>query len=1226
MKSKFLKTPKPSVFRGKKMVKKDRKRVLFLMLLLVFSFLIIAMNLGAVSSWDNSGEVPDYYLSYLKIARVWSECEGIAPGLSLCYNEFIEDQSLYFDKWGGIDQYPNYWGKILGNNKQCFFFFGGHRTLCVGVRVDAENNPGLNLASSTTLYYPENKGTDKNCNQICKENKSDLCLGISATTGYGLDYRTYSRAMYYTTKPDSSGDTSGNCLSIMKSKENSNTGYPYFTYCYCLDNACKSGYGNCNQDAKDGCETNTQSDVNNCGDCGVRCASGLVCNKGECGIPESEKVVADPEPDCILDEVNGVYKCESFNLRSGGDKVSVSVDVSDLDKSSSSWQKYVNTNHEYGLRIFFSTIRVDKYGKSGDEDFYSTTPTKNCIYSESNDKKIKHFICDFSFDYSMFSPTVLKKLTGTYSRWEGSTLTPWNITKVKIIDENGDVLKVRGVYAEYNSANFIKGGNGFNITALPAPPSPECKILSASVDTRFCSGTKLSDGTKKCLEGDNLNITVKVIKEPSECLVRLNDKIEIDLSEDSGSGGWGGITGYPIFGDPGEECSMSISAPDTHLICNIFGDREICFGNATITNVAPECFNKLLNATYVGVYHQSELMGHMYGQFGNVTIVKPACNILSANITNNCPDNVCGIGQKITLNITVEDKNKCPNVNKMEIVGGSEAQGGITGLSILGMAAGGGIGGCSITMENSTRIQEVNGVYTSTWTIIGPIPEGCNGQKITAATAKLYNATSPFLIGSLSGSGVTGFFWFSYRELNKPMRAIINTTPNLEGNLDPFSEIKLQQLSIGDYNHWNWSYKSVDSLTWILYASDTHQIPLNKENVSIIFSQPPRNIYIGNYYINLTVWNETMQDSTKVKISLLSPGQGPLAKISSPLDDDLLTSREVTFDGTESTWPEYEDLFNMTWIFSDTKNKTVNASVSPKTIIYRYDKTLASPDPFTIKLNASGDHKYTMDTVNFYIGVCNEGTPTNPKWIFAGECSSTQPGFWCQCNPITCALTENCVKPCPCPDGKSCHMASGKCEAAQSMQTCKEYGSEKVCVTKDGCYWDKESSGTCKSCYSYGQRTITSCSNYNNDDSCNKDKCQLGISGADALLLMGQRTLINGEEYEVTQTQCSWNSTACILNATRSPVQYAPPAPPNVQCTYSTIIGACGSCNAGIFQGKLINYTLVPRTQENCGDSYESCARCGFTQERLPFFTPWQIIPFIFLIAIYYFFISKKKK
>lgn len=51
---------------------------------------------------------------------------------------------------------------------------------------------------------------------------------------------------------------------------------------------CKTGFSDCNKDEKDGCEITTNTDVNNCGKCGTKCAPGpngtAGCFDGVCGL------------------------------------------------------------------------------------------------------------------------------------------------------------------------------------------------------------------------------------------------------------------------------------------------------------------------------------------------------------------------------------------------------------------------------------------------------------------------------------------------------------------------------------------------------------------------------------------------------------------------------------------------------------------------------------------------------------------------------------------------------------------------------------------------------------------------------------------------------------------------------------------------------------------------------------------------------------------------------
>jgi hypothetical protein len=62
---------------------------------------------------------------------------------------------------------------------------------------------------------------------------------------------------------------------------------------YCLNStcgvaACNSGFGNCDGNSGNGCETNLQSDNNNCGSCGHVCgASTPFCSGGSCIAPKT---------------------------------------------------------------------------------------------------------------------------------------------------------------------------------------------------------------------------------------------------------------------------------------------------------------------------------------------------------------------------------------------------------------------------------------------------------------------------------------------------------------------------------------------------------------------------------------------------------------------------------------------------------------------------------------------------------------------------------------------------------------------------------------------------------------------------------------------------------------------------------------------------------------------------------------------------------------------------
>lgn len=90
----------------------------------------------------------------------------------------------------------------------------------------------------------------------------------------------------------------------------------------CEITACAEGYGNCDGDVENGCETETRSDPEHCGTCGNACP--ILCGKGEC--VGSSRIFAGPIHACTL--------LESEEIRCWGGNSLGNLGNGNLDPSS----------------------------------------------------------------------------------------------------------------------------------------------------------------------------------------------------------------------------------------------------------------------------------------------------------------------------------------------------------------------------------------------------------------------------------------------------------------------------------------------------------------------------------------------------------------------------------------------------------------------------------------------------------------------------------------------------------------------------------------------------------------------------------------------------------------------------------------------------------------------------------------------------------------------------
>jgi hypothetical protein len=364
-----------------------------------------------------------------------------------------------------------------------------------------------------------------------------------------------------------------------------------FTMLTSICSTCLNDRLNCNNDWSDGCEVSTKGeDINNCGACGNKCGDGQICDFGTCedyNLPILDNL--EIIPDC-LEVINKYgykeYFCHSNYFDEASSNFTINVTIASDDHNILDVCR--NTN---AIRIKFVHIN----SRNNVEDVSSTRERAECIVTRM--KRLKEgfdyctFRCNFTVDKPFFTKT---KVRSYFYKYDGENL--WNITEIRFY--NGYNLIAKSDLDPEN--NLIRDDK--QVRFIKDLPNTGCEILDASVDTVTCTGMPQPDGTKKCLLGDKVKVSVKM---NAKCDALSIKKVKFDLSEGSDSGQEGML---PITGSVVEDgCYMELSTdptdPREKLFCSPDGTDNNCSGLIYLHDVSPNCFNKKLNASYVEIYN-----------------------------------------------------------------------------------------------------------------------------------------------------------------------------------------------------------------------------------------------------------------------------------------------------------------------------------------------------------------------------------------------------------------------------------------------------------------------------------------------------------------------------------------------------------------------------------------------------------------------------------------------
>ena len=77
----------------------------------------------------------------------------------------------------------------------------------------------------------------------------------------------------------------------------------------CVIGSCNAPFVNCDHNPSSGCNVNTSNDVNNCGGCGHSCPSGASCNNGSCACPQGSIQCGNACVSCPARPLNGTLTC-----------------------------------------------------------------------------------------------------------------------------------------------------------------------------------------------------------------------------------------------------------------------------------------------------------------------------------------------------------------------------------------------------------------------------------------------------------------------------------------------------------------------------------------------------------------------------------------------------------------------------------------------------------------------------------------------------------------------------------------------------------------------------------------------------------------------------------------------------------------------------------------------------------------------------------------------------
>ena len=960
---------------------------------------------------------------------------------------------------------------------------------------------------------------------------------------------------------------------------------------------CTSNRGNCDNNWNNGCEINLLTNVNHCGWCHHKCSTGEICENGQC-------VSAGPE----IIECNSCEDCShKLNSALSGSIIKLNKSIDGSKPGSGICIEWTSGND-----VNFNCQGYEILGESNDVGIYvangGNSTVKNCevrnfddgfsIWTQ-NTKLINNIACDNTID--IYNGTGTAGSSGTNNTCDNSH--NWNdqgttgcsnlceavlecnscedcTQKLNAVPE-GSIVKLTTDITNSNKKYCINITNelinnvtfdcqGYTIDGIDSFTSRGIHVTKKYVTIKNCM---LSDwghsiqlwGSKHSLLKNNF------VNSSYGCGILLwYAKNNTIISNN--------ITSTQYFGDA---IHLSVESNENKIINNNIFNRNshgIRMHNS---------HNNILNSNYVCDSVHEDIIVE-YGSSGNTGVdntcdktidwndnettgctydceVTPTeCKITNANVKPYCDAEGCKNGDKIELNISVENISKCINVNQIEIDASSSAAGQPTGMVI-------GNGGfvCSVQMKNSTPIEQTDAnTYLGNWTVI--VPYGCQGKTVEGKTAKLFNASSG-IVPIAQKRGRFGTFTFAEAlvgEYNLSVYTCGDDPP--DGQCDDYN---VNGSITVNNNNWGNAPQSrlLPSGDYLVSFGSVSGWPYKPNNLGV--SLPP-DILLWGFYTKVAINYALLIVQAKNKT-----GHFIDAPIRLYLDGLVnLSTNEVKYNYTGDYPVEFEVKFDE---------------------VAEYEK----PEDIEITIYGNGIYLFTFFYEREEVGCFCE-----PIHVACGLCY----------DPTSECIDDNGIgKIVPCQSGWICNYQTGKCEPSANPNQC--YQNQTLChdvLPPGSCYWDLQPTDLCKHCI---EDDPGSCSGYDNVIACEADPCgekYTGCPSGSTCECMWDDSL--KECYLNVQQQGAGN-ICCEYS-----VSFGECGVCEGQTNSRRRTTICtGPCQSGD-QCSMTTYEHCALTGYEA--SMEDCQSCAVLFRPMPFFSWFNILAVVSLLIVFYLFMFRKKK